>query len=199
MKIYVLDSLPKRNAEFHADIHLRNGLLSCVKIFSDAVHLLVPNEIRKTERQYGSGAEKGISHPVYYYKGQELYAPSPVTAPNQWAKWAAGNYMNMWWLVESAVQFAQERRIRFDISNQPEYTKMCRWIEEALTKVFPKKDDARKMDPFPVTVPLVEGAAVTESSVDICRKYYLTLYGRHRLRWTKRDIPPFVNIPQLRE
>lgn len=199
MKIYVLDALPKRNAEFHADIHLRNGLVSCVKIFSDALHLIAPDEIRKTERQYGSGAEKGYAHPVFYYKGFEIYSPPPPNAPNQWAKWAAGNYMNMWWLIESAVQFAQERRIRFDIQTQPEYTKLCYWIENALTKAFPKKGEKAELDPFPVTVPLVEGASPTDSTVEISRKYYLTLWGRHRLRWTKRDVPPFVNIPQLKD
>jgi hypothetical protein len=185
MKLYVLASLPRLSSQLHADIHLRHSCLSCVKIFSDAVHLAAgPERIKKKSLVFNSG----LNYEAHFLDGKEQFNLLPPSKPNPWSLWASKNFWNAWWIVEYANFFKEEQKIRFDLPPMQQYVRFCNWMQDNIIAVFPR-DDSTKLTEFPVNIP--ETNELGLDTISYMRHKYHDDSRFLRMKWTKREIPTF--------
>lgn len=185
MQLYVLDKLAKRSAEYHADIHLRNSIIACVKAFSDAMHIVAKDKIQERKVFYPL---QRVDVPQYFLDNQLLM--HPPKGPSMWGEWVAKNSMNMWWMIEYAYMFSEERKLRFGIPMSEEYIRLARWIEHGLNRYVPKPPTSF-INELPTDISPVQLEKYKLTPVEYYRKQYVALDGKHRMKWTKRDTPIF--------
>lgn len=174
---------------YHADIHLRHTQVVINKIISDAIHVVLGKEVPSKVNALGETE--------YWVKGARIL-PKTAGGGSVWARWAASNSLNAWWLVDFAFQINQEIRYRFNSENTDTYLRLQEWATKGVMEVFKKKGDYSQGIEFPVVLPLdwltkmpVDALAKT-SVIDIYRSYYAAQKGKVRMRWTKREKPDFI-------
>ena len=195
MRLYVLHDVALISAQYHADIHLRNAQRACIRFFSDALHLAAPEKVEKV-----TFIKDNTQIPRYFFehKKNRVEILPPPQGDMTWPKWIAGNYANAWFIIDYASHFNQERKVRLNMGPLKEYIDFCKWIENGLISIFPKKEKKEEVvrhEEFPIALPNLscDVGCITATKVsDIYQREYAKLYNKHRMKWTGRDMPPFM-------
>jgi hypothetical protein len=181
MNIFYLNSDPKVCAEMHNDSHCSKMIIEYAQLMSTAHRVLDGTEYygktangRKIKRWLHSDIELENA----LYKASHINHPSGI--------WVRQSRVNYRWLYRMWTELNTEFMYRYN-KNVPHES-------------FRKLQDILKNEPknlkegfFTEPTPAMPDDVKSNSSITSYREYYIK-YKQHLAKWTKRDIPDWMEI-----